>query len=189
MTPRTLAILLLKLWGVISLVSGLTASLNSTLLFTVMLGDEEWSGRFLAMTHALRAVTQVALGAALLIAAPRLASWIDPGSEEGSGEAEPFTLEQLQMVAFGALGVFFLVGAVRDIAELVYAIIRHPVWDERGSLVAVFDARQADLAGAVVQLVASVVLLFDRAALASTWARLRPMKRPEHDADDSSGEL
>ncbi|HYK03119.1 MAG TPA: hypothetical protein VE974_15270 [Thermoanaerobaculia bacterium] len=183
MTVRTLGILLLKLWGLISLLGGLISLASFALLLAVApdTGDPGMN-RYMHMTTALGAVVVVAFGTILLLGARRIVSIIYPGTDaDAAAVPERYTPAELQSVAFGAVGAYLAISALRDIAELVYTIARQPDWDTTGQLTYMMERRQEDLAGAAVQLVLAVVLLFSRSALASAWSRARPMTRDESD--------
>jgi hypothetical protein len=184
MTIRALGVLLLKLWGVISFAGGLISLVNLGLLLAAASGvGDAGMNRYVHLTTALNAVVMVAFGAILLFGARPIMRVIHPEADS-EAEAVPgrYTLGELQSVAFGAVGAYLAISALRDIAELVYAIARQPDWDTTGDLRYLLAQRQEDLAGAAVQLVFAVVLLFSRSTLASAWSRLRPMTPQSDDA-------
>lgn len=188
MNIHALAILLLRLWALMSLVRGATGIISVLFVVIPSAGFDEQSLRYGLMTSGLWAVTQVVFGIVLLLASPKLAGMLV--TDVGSPDEEltpPDNTTQLQAVLFGALGVFFALAALREIAELGYAIARHPAWDDRGSFTVVFAEKQAAFAGAVVQLIAAGVLLFNRMALAAAWSRIHPMTN-ESQGPDSPAE-
>lgn len=183
MTIRTLGILLLKLWGLLSFVGGLISLVSLALLVAAApeTGDAGMN-RYMHLTTALSAVVSLAFGAILLFGAGSIVRMIYPDADsEAAGGFDRYTLADLQSVAFGAVGAYLAISALRNIAELVYAIARQPDWDTTGQLTLVLEQRQEELAGAAVQLLFAVVLLFSRSALASAWSRLRPMTPQDGD--------
>lgn len=184
MTIRTLGILLLKLWGLFSLVGGLISLAGLALLMAAASGTgDPGMNRYMHLTTALSAVVSLAFGAILLFGAGSIMRMIYPDADpEAAGGFDRYTPAELQSVAFGAVGAYLAISALRNIAELVYAIARQPDWDTTGQLTLLMEQRQEELAGAVVQLILAVVLLFSRSALASAWSRLRPMTH-----DDTPG--
>jgi hypothetical protein len=183
MTIRTLGILLLKLWGFISFMGGLISLVSFALLLaTAPDGGDPGMNRYMHLTTALSAVVRIAFGAILLFGARGIMSVIYPDADsEAAAVPDRYTLVDLQSVAFGAVGAYLAISALRDIAELAYTIARQPDWDATGQLTYVMERRQEDLAGAAVQLLLAVVLLFSRSTLASAWSRLRPMKADDGD--------
>ena len=185
MNVRVLAILLLRLWGLVSLVRAVTMIVSALFMLMPSSQMDEQSLRYALMTYGLSAVVQLALGTVLLLAAPRIAGLLVADADDGDAKlAPPDNFTQLQAVLFGALGVFFAIAALREIAELGYAIVRHPVWDDRGSFGPVFSQKQEAFAGAVVQLIAAAALLINRMALAGAWSRIHPMTSETHGPDD-----
>ena len=180
MTIRTLGILLLKLWGLMWLIGGVVSFANMMVMAVQTPGSDPGADRFIRMTGGLTAVVMIAAGTLLLLGARRIVSMIYPDAEaETPIVPDRYSLAELQSVVFGGVGAFLAISALRNMAELIYAIARQPAWDTTGRLAYAMEGRQEDLAGAAVQLVFAVLLLFSRSALAAGWARLRPMKSDE----------
>ena len=76
----------------------------------------------------------------------------------------------LEAIVLGAVGVYFVLTSTRDVAELIYAIARHPAWDERSRFASALEGRQEELAGAFVQLIAGTALFLRRSQIASAWS-------------------
>ena len=172
MSIRDLGVLLLKLWGLVCLVSGAVAALQLLLPSP----GEEGLDRFTWMIGGLGAVTSIALGAVLLISAEGIVSFILPREvrEEGA-VATTYTAAEWQSLVFGGVGAYFAVDALRDIARLSYTLARGPKWDPSGAYEYALRGYGGELAGAVVQLIAAVVVLAGRRGLAAIWARVHPM--------------
>lgn len=176
MTPRTVGILLLKLWGLICLVEGFVAILGTGVLpFAPHVAAEPGFDRYVLLTAALGGIVNLALGVGLLTGAQWLVAIIDSNARTSEDVAGRYSLAELQSLLFGAVGVYFAVSALRDIGTLVYAIARQPAWDSTGRWAYLLEGRQEQLAGAAVQFVVAVVLMISRSTLASWWSRVRPM--------------
>jgi hypothetical protein len=182
MPMRALAVVLLKVWGVLWIVGGCAALLQQAAFFA-MPGDASMQ-RMVWVGGLLGVVTSFAGGAVLLFGAEWIADRI--GLREGGADAAAprYTLPELQSIVFGALAVYFAVSALRNIGALAYAILQQPLPNASGPFGPRLLDRQPELAGAVTQLVAAVVLLFTRSRLASLWARVRPM--PEGSEPDQA---
>ena len=178
MTIRALGTLLLKLMGLTWLIGGFVSLANMLVMVVQTPGSGDGGmDRYVRMTGGLTAVLLIAVGTLLLLGADRIVRMIYPDAEaETPIVPDRYSVAELQSVVFGGVGAFLAITALRQVAELVYAIARQPAWDTTGTLRFAMESRQEDLAGAAVQLVFAVVLLFSRSALAAGWARLRPMK-------------
>ncbi len=178
MTIRTLGTLLVKLLGLTWLIGGIVSLANMlAMLVQVPGGVEVGMDRYLRMSGGLSAVLLIAGGTVLLLGAGRIMSMIYPDADaEGPIVPDRYSLAELQSIVFGGVGAFLAITALRQVAELVYAIARQPAWDTTGQLAYALQGRKEELVGAAVQLVFAVVLLFSRSALAAGWSRLRPMK-------------
>jgi hypothetical protein len=179
---RSLAIVLLKVWGVLWIVSGCSALLQQAAFFA-MPGDASMQ-RLVWVGGLLGVVTSFAGGAVLLFGAEWIVDRI--GLREGGADAAAprYTLPELQSIVFGALAVYFIISALRELGTLVYAILRQPLRNPPGDFGWMPIDRQPELAGALTQLVAALVLLFARSRLASLWARIRPMQQGSPSSGD-----
>jgi hypothetical protein len=164
----------LKLWGLVSLVNGIIGILNAGLSTASPAPTGAAMHRYVLMTTALGAVLSIVLGAVLLLAASRILTLLGVADDDSaSAPLRSYGPAQLQGLVFGGVGVYLAIAALRNIGELVFAIVRLREWASTGQLNYLLETRQEALAGAAVQLVAAVVLLFNRSALASVWSSVR----------------
>jgi hypothetical protein len=77
MTPRTIGVLLLKLWGLMSVVDGFVGVFGAAL---AAFGPavEPGMNRYVLLTTAFGAIVNLVLGAVLLIGASRLVAIVEP---------------------------------------------------------------------------------------------------------------
>jgi hypothetical protein len=175
MTIRTLGTLLLKLWGLTWLAGGLIGLMNVGVLLSAWPRAIEPATQYHIATAA-NAIVSIVLGTILLLGARPIVAVLDrDGDAEAPALSGQYSLAELQSVAFGGVGAFLAISALRNIAVLVYAIVQRPAWDSAGTGQVAFllASQQKELIGAAVQLVFAVVLLFSRSALATGWSRLR----------------
>ena len=177
---RSVAILLLKLWGLYSLVNGAFGIVHALLPLVSGISSADPMSRYVLLNSGLGAILNLVLGTFLLLAPERIVDLILPEPESGvdsAGAAPPrYELHELQALLFGAAGAYLAILALGDIGQLVYAIARQPPWDQGGQFAFTLQQQQEELAGAAVHLVFAVVLLANRRALAGVWSRVHPMK-------------
>lgn len=173
-TICTMAELLLKVWGLTWLAGGLIALVNTALLASGLTPtSNDAIDRYATLTSGLSVVVNLALGTFLLLGARSVVRWLGLAGEGPEPLAlGRYTLPQIQSVVFGGVGAFFLIAALRDVGELVYAVARQPAWDTTGEFAYVMERHQNELAGAAAQLVCSAVLLLNRSVLAALWSRV-----------------
>ncbi|HEX2833376.1 MAG TPA: hypothetical protein VHW00_10195 [Thermoanaerobaculia bacterium] len=178
MTLRGLGILLLKLWGLKLLVSGLITALGTISMFAVSTERNAQPGVYM-MLAGLNIVTMLLLGLLLFLGAPKIVGLLAPEDGDEPGALPNLSAAQVQAIAFAAVGVFFALSALRDIGQLVYAIVRLPEWDETGTYETLIGEHRATLIGAVVQLVAAIVLVWKRYSLALLFEHPRETEPSE----------
>jgi hypothetical protein len=153
-----------------------------------LVAADETMVRFAFMTQGINSVLTLVLGAVLVLYAERIVDVIDRRQNvEGAPPSERYTLTELQSLAFGGIGAYLAISALRDIGALVYVIARNAAMDNPDSMSFVLQNHQTQLVGAAVQLIAAVVLLFKRAALAAAWARIHPMGSSGSPSDEEAG--
>jgi hypothetical protein len=186
MSLRSLGVLLLRLWGFYLLVGVVTGgvSLAVTIMHPSSGIDQSLSG-FVFMSNGAALVVRALVAIGLLVGAERIVDVLQIANS-GNEPRNPFSLADLQSMAFGAVGVYLAITALGEIATLVWIIARHPAWDESRSFAYVFDKEQERLVGATVRMVLAVILLIRRSAWASLWYRLRPMATPQ-DSEPPAG--
>ena len=176
MNLRALGVLLLKLWGLYSLIVGAVAALQLVLYLAPMGAGAE---RYPWMAGGLAAVTNLAVAAVLLTSAEQIVGFIMPARADEAGTLGTYSPAEVQTVVFGGVGAYFAISGLANLARLIYGIARHPQWDLTGTFGFALQSQQEQLAGAVVQIIAAVILLFGRRGLAATWARVHPMGSAE----------
>lgn len=107
MSVRALGILLLKLWGLVTLVSGATAAVSLTFeAFLPMLRANDPLIRYALMNNGRGAAVSLLMGVALLFGAERIVSIVAPTETHDLGVVSSYTLPELQSLVFGGLGVY-----------------------------------------------------------------------------------
>ena len=187
MTIRATGILLLKVWGVVSLVAGLIGLLNTALLFFVRQPTSSDGMRSVLLINGSGAAVSLALGAVLLFGARRIIALIVAEEDATVLVPDGYNLVELQSVVFGGVGVFLAISALRNVAELVYAIVRRPAWDSTGQFAYLIQRNHQELAGAAVQLAFAAALLLNRSALASAWSHARARTSENSDPVEPAG--
>lgn len=170
MTLRGLGVLLLKLWGLKLLVSGLITALGIVSMFLTASGREAQPATY-TMLAALNVVTILLFGLALFLGAQKIVGLIAPEDDDSPGALPNLSATQIQAIAFAAVGAYFALNALHDIGQLVYGIVRLPAWDETGTFESLLGEQRQMLVGAVVQLVAAIVLVWKRYSLALLFER------------------
>ena len=192
MSVRSLGVLLLKVWGVIWVVSGLDTIVSLIGLAFNLPETAVPDQRYVVMSAGLSPLMTFVFGLLLVVLPERVIALIVPNDVDAQQiRAESYSLAEWQATAFGAVAVFFLISALRDIGTLVYSIARTTSWDQVGNLTEVFRNQQSELAGAAIQLVAAAVLLVKRSFFAQTWLRLRSRDiaaaAPENVSNNNAG--
>ena len=172
MNLRALGILLLKLWGLYALISGGLAALQLVMYLAPMGTGVE---RYPWMATGLATVTNLGMAAVLLTSAEQIVGLILPARADEAGTVGTYSPAEVQSIVFGGVGAYFAISGLANLARLIYGIVRHPKWDETGMFASALQSQHEQLAGAIVQLIAAVILLFGRRGLAATWARVHPM--------------
>ena len=180
MRARDIGAALLKIWGVILLVRGVLTLVS---LLPMAFSPMDENLQFALRGNGLNGIVALVAGVALLVSADAILRLIGVGDEtEADVLPGRYSAAELQSLVFGGLGVYFAIGALRDIATLVYTILRKPEWDSTNAMPYLFQHAQNDLVGAAVQLIAAIILLVNRRMLATAWHRMRPMAS-QHDGE------
>jgi hypothetical protein len=167
MTTRSLGVLLLKIWGLSSLVFGAIALIHAGLS---RFGSQRLTGEGAAsyfMISMTSGVTNLVLGVLLLIFAKWITSLLVSHTDDANGSGLSITAVELQCVVFGGVAVVLGIKALQSISQLIYTIATQPSWDEMDTFEYLLTHDQEQLVGATVQLIASVVLLVTRHRLSS----------------------
>ena len=171
---RAFATALLKVWGVVWLVSAITGLVNVI---------AEWSARPFASSDAAMqryslfssaATTLITFGVALVL--------LKFGEEIGKAiirTDEQFAIgmsaTQLEAVLLGTLGAYFITVGFREGLVIAYTLIRKASWDQSGTMEYVWRNRERQIAGAATEFLTGWLLVLGRKGIAEMWARLHPM--------------
>ena len=157
MSGRTLAQVLLRVWGVMLIVWAV-ASIGNVLLFMVpkdMLGNAPWrvSGAA-AIVHML---VYLIAGVFLVRNGDRVGAWLASDIDE---QGPPASASAVELVAFRVIGLYFLIAGVRALVGMIASVAVSPRWDETGHLASVLTAQSGSVAMAVVELAAGAFLIW-----------------------------
>lgn len=170
MTIRAVAIILIRLWGLSTLVYGLFG-LIAVVLPPYAAQADATTRQFLALSLT-GSIVSLVVATVLLTATERIADWIAP-EPVSAIDPDHYSTADLQAIAFGAVGAYLLIHGVADAVALLYAIARQPAWDAQNQFAYALEGRQQDLARATVQLILAAILLLNRRALAAFRDKLR----------------
>lgn len=181
MNGRAIAELALRIWGLMLFI-GVLVELPMTLVIATSTHGEEMTRAAVLVERAgfaLRILLQAAVGAALI-------RWSGPIARHLVPEELEIHLAvsdaQLRSLGFALVGVFVLVGGLQDLAAAAYALLTRPRLqaDPFDPLSFLWVQQRENLARALVQVVAGVILLASREGLARAWLRLRgrPVDQP-----------
>jgi hypothetical protein len=170
---RTLAEILLKVWGVTLIVSAL-ASLPMVVTMVGISGEPEGAQAGLVRSSQIVSMINPAvmafLGIALITSSARLAERLIPDTAPLAIEADG---HQLQALAFTVVGVFVLVDGLRDAAVALYALATKPEWMSDGTMPYLWHQQREAMIGGTVRIAAGVVLIVGRHALGRSWRKVR----------------
>jgi hypothetical protein len=171
MSERRLAALVLKLWGLLWLISGLTSIPQVILIFASQpfVGEQRAVQTFSQWTTAIGTACTFIVALVLLATAERIASRLFPD--------ERIVLpSQLEQLAFGVLGAYLLILAARESAVILYVLATRSELDASGQFAYLWQENNGQaLVGAIVQGAFGLVLLLGRRALSRAWLKLHPM--------------
>lgn len=172
-STRTLVTALLKVWGVVWLISAISGFCNVILeLFTQPAFDDAATQHFALFSSA--ATLLVTLGAAVVLLkfGEEISAFIVRADEQF---AMGISATQLEAAFLGVLGTYFIVLGFREGAVIAYTLVRKAAWDQSGTLEYMWRNREREMAGAAVEFVAGWLLVLGRKGMAETWARLHPL--------------
>jgi len=183
MNAKTLAELVLKIWGITLLVSALASLPISLLMAAAGSGGSEAQDRLIRFTNIasiLSVVIQAAVGAAVIV-------WADRITDSIESDTTPIqigtNITELQVLGFGLAGVFFLVGGLQSVASAAFVLLTKPKLEGTDALSYMWDRQKETIVRGFVEVAAGVLLLFGREAIANGWSRLRGQSRGDDEAD------
>lgn len=163
MTARNLAALLLRLWGLLSIIEIGVSSPNLLVsLAASSTPQQEHFMRAAFWTQSVSVALGLIAGIVVLVAGSSIARWIVPDDQP---LATSMTARQLFLVLIAILGFYFIVNGVQDAARLG-ALVAGKGYDETPML-QYLQMHNADaLSGAVFNAIAGVALILGRHKLA-----------------------
>jgi hypothetical protein len=182
MQIRSLGTVALKTWAVILLVSGVLSigTLLSQLAAPAAGGERRlwvvatiWNAGYLVLS---------------LIAAVLLLKYADRVAEKLYTPEEttlPFEALQLEQVAYGTLGVYFLVKGVRAVAAAAFQLATRPAL-ETETVSYLWRNQPGVIVDGTVEFAAGLILLLGRRGLAAAFSRLRGYSKSSSGNGDSA---
>jgi len=171
---RNFVTALLKVWGVVWLVSGVTGLANVIIeLFTRPFASSDAAMQRFSQFSSMATVL-VTLGAAIVLIkyGESISARLIHIDDEFALAVSP---TQLEAALIGVLGAYLVVRGFREGAVTAYALIRRASWDPSGSIEYVWRNRESAVVGAAVDFLSGLVLMLGRKGIAETWGRLHPM--------------
>ena len=164
MNAKTLAQVIIRVWGVM-LVVGALASSGNILLF--LPGSGEW--RSAAVGSLISVLISLAAGVYFLRQGDKVGAWLASDLEDAGA---PATSLELLSAALAVLGVYFLIIGLRSGAAVGFELLSKPKWDETSTAAYVLERQRQALVSAAVDTIAGVVLLVGHHHLVAGWSRL-----------------
>ena len=161
MSGRVLAQVLLRIWGVVLIVWGISATSNVFLFWQTAPA----MGRATVVSVVLNVVVDLVAGIYLVRNGDRLGAWLVSDLDEG--DALPVSTEGLERVGFGILGIYFLVWGFSGVAANVVSLKS----SDAGEMLSTLSTRGG--VSAFVRLLAGALLLLRREGLTKAWRALR----------------
>jgi hypothetical protein len=175
MNAKTLAQVLLRVWGVVLVVSALAAAGNMLLLLASAVSGRSGGWRASEAAALLYPVVYLIAGSLLIRRGDQIGSWLTSDIDVDAGT--PASALEIQVVAFSIVGLYFLVTGLRDLANAAAAALANLQWREPGTLSYIWERQRQLAVAGVVNTVAGIVLLVRRQniaeALSKTWRVVR----------------
>jgi hypothetical protein len=176
MTPRAIAAVALKVWGMVLIVeAAISVPVTIWALATASVSvnsDEEMlmAMRQSEMFGVLSIIVQIVTGILLLNNADRLVKRLIPEGESLQINAKR---AHLQAIAFALAGIFVLVEGIQDLAAAGYTLLTKPNFDETPQLEYLWVRQGEVIVRGAVAVTCGSILLFGRDAIATGWSRIR----------------
>ena len=163
MNTKTLSQVLIRVWGVVLLVSALASSGN---VFLFLGGAGEWRGP--AVASFINVLFSFAAGICFVRYGDQIGAWLASDLPDGSGPSS--SLEVLS-AAFAVLGAYFLVTGLRNGAVVGVELFTKPKWEETATAAYVWERQRQTIVTSVVDTLAGIILLFGRHNIVAGWSR------------------
>lgn len=187
MNARAIGELVLRLWGAMLLVGGLSA-LPTHIMMTVsapVVADSPGTmTRWTYLPILFSVLLQAAIGASLLRWGSVAARAVVPADLTVELQADEARLRRL---GFALVGVVILISGLEDLAAALYALATRPTFEVRGpfdSISYLLGQQRENFVRGVVQMVAGTILLARPEGVARAWRLLRG--RSTREGDDAS---
>lgn len=172
MTAKALAQVLLRVWGVILIVS---AAIWMTAAFVFAPGA--W--RLTVIPAVMRLLVELAAGLTLIRNGDRIGAWLVSDIEE---EGPPADGVRIQAIGFAILGAWFLINGLADLLGRAVFFFSAPEWNEGIPLASLREKQMEALVMGAAKGLAGAILLFRRVDLATRISRIwRTVRREDDD--------
>ena len=182
MGAKTLSATALKTWALVLIINGLISVTAIVAQFLMARGEGDtrpWLIGGYWNTFSLALV--VLAGVLVLKNGDSLAEWA-VGANDESLTSSSIDLER---VAFGTLGVYFLVQGLRRASFAGFELATRPAFDREG-LAYLWQNQPRLILDGAVEFIAGLVLILGRRGLAKMWKRLRSGSSMENASDPSA---
>jgi hypothetical protein len=177
MNAKTLAQVLLRVFGILLIVSGISGFGAVFVFFASADGFGSGQMRAQAVSMVLGVVVNVIAGIYLLRSGDRLGVWLVSDLEDSP---EPAAAGAIESLGVRLLGIFFIVSGCRDLVRFGVEAIATGRFEGAGRLAAWFTGNAG---GASTELIAGIVLLWRRDQISGALARGWRTIRSQDDAD------
>ena len=178
MSAKALAQVLVRVWGLVMIID-VTASLG--IIATLFTGPKDLM--FTLVPSALGIMLRGVFGVMLVRNGDRVGAWLVADIEESGPPAD---MTQIQIVAFGILGAYFLIAGLALIVGIGYTFLTKPKWDETSNLAYLWERQKEHLGPAIAQTIGGAILLFRRVSFGSAIARSWSAIRGQGESDSGS---
>ena len=162
MNARTLMEVLLKFWGVVTLVS-VTGPLPT--FFALLLPSSKGYNHVELWSFAIGIVVTIAAGICLLRFAKPLSQVLIPGSEASSRELSGHIILEVALVA---LGVFLMISGFKFVAAVGVELVLSQRWVQVGETASTWARERGTFVSGATELVAGFLVIWFRRRV-SEW--------------------
>lgn len=166
MSAKTLAQVLIRVWGLILIVTAVAAS-GTLFMFT---GGSQW--RAAAASSVTNLVFSFIAGFFFVRDGDRIGAWLASDLEvEGEPTGPPADAKAILSIGLALLGAFYLVEGLRSGAVVALDLVIKPKEDYVNAVAYLWDRDNQAIARAVVDTIAGIILLFGKQNIAGSAAR------------------
>ena len=181
MTNRSVTRIILKVWGLIWIVTAVgSVGTLITLALSSSGGGDPFQQRYLSASFFANVGGAFIFGLALVLGAGKIATWLFRREESLS---VVYSTEALQAAAFAVLGIYFVVQALPGMVAVLRTVTTKPRWDQQSSAEYLWEHQRDTFISSATQAVAGFLLFFGSATLSRFWHRLRPLSAPPADPE------